>query len=84
MNEKEKKNISKEALIHHIVGSDGKSCRKVSRTRFQQGKTISSGPRENEKKAKITLEEAFSNYYEFSGLLSSNARNLCYAVIAVI
>jgi hypothetical protein len=36
------------------------------------------------KKAKFTLKEAFSNYYEFSGLLSSNVRNLCYAGIAVI
>ncbi len=36
------------------------------------------------KKAKFTLEDAFKNYYEFSGLLSSNVRNLCYAGIAVI
>jgi hypothetical protein len=50
MNEKEKKIISKEALIHHMVRSDSKSCRKVSRAKLKKGGSGSNGPSKHEKK----------------------------------
>ena len=31
------------------------------------------------KNNKIKIEDSFKNYYKFSGLLSSYARNICYA-----